>query len=259
MQGNMPGEIPGGIVPRAGFITSITDELTCKFLYGQAFRSPYQLERAIFAPPVIQGNPDLRPETIQTFDLQLAYATDDFRFAATAYHSEIFDSVQRVGTTPQTFVNAGRRLFQGFELENDWRLLDYWSWTGSVTYVDNQEEGHEGGHTPPWMAKMGLAYDNPNSGLRIGLFDTFFGKPHRVEAPTIINPDQTAYHLVSLNSTLDLNRFFANRANNSLRLQFLIQNLLDEDIHHIEFEREVINALPAGAGRTYYGGVTLEY
>jgi outer membrane receptor for ferrienterochelin and colicins len=44
-----------------------------------------------------------------------------------------------------------------------------------------------------------------------------------------------------------------------MEVQFMVQNLLDEDIYHVEFERELINTLPAGAGRTYYGGFSFAY
>jgi hypothetical protein len=44
-----------------------------------------------------------------------------------------------------------------------------------------------------------------------------------------------------------------------MELQFLIQNLLDEDIHHVEFERELVNSFPAGPGQTFYGGLRMAY
>jgi len=44
-----------------------------------------------------------------------------------------------------------------------------------------------------------------------------------------------------------------------LKLQLLIENLFDEDINHVEFERELINSVPAGPGTTYYGGFSLGY
>jgi outer membrane receptor protein involved in Fe transport len=258
MQANMPGDIKSGIVPRAGVIYSFDDHWTTKFLYGQAFRSPYQIERTITVPGVLIGNPDLAPETIQTFDAQLAYRTDEFRLAATYFHSEIFDIVTRVGF-PQTYVNEGSMTLQGVELENEWQLTDRLRWIGSLTYQDNVRDGeHNTTGVPHWMAKMGLAYYNCN-GLTVGLFDTFYGDQTVPAGAAVVNPAPDAYHLVSLNTTLDLDQYFHWHTGTSTRLQFLIQNLLDEDIHHVEFERELINSLPAGAGRTFYGGVAVSY
>ena len=74
-----------------------------------------------------------------------------------------------------------------------------------------------------------------------------------------VNPDTQAFHMVSLNTTLDLDQYWHWHAGRSLRLQFMVENLLNEPIIAPEFEREIINTLPAGAGRTYYGGLTMEY
>lgn len=258
MQANLPGEIKDGMVPRFGAIATLTDHWTAKFLYGQAFRSPYRAERFIDVPGVLFGNPDLIPETIQTFDAQLAYRNERFRLAATYFHSDFFDIVTRVGF-PQTYVNAGMMEFDGVELENDWELSDNLRWMGSMTYQTNLRDGvRDTTSAPNWMAKMGLAY-HTNSGLNVGLFDTFFGDQTVPATALAVNPAPDAYHLVSLNTTLDLARYYGWRTSRAMEVQFMVQNLMDEDIYHVEFERELINTLPAGPGRTYYGGFTFSY
>lgn len=258
MQANMPGEIPGGVVPRFGAIGSLSENWTAKFLYGQAFRSPYQLERSLVSPAVV-GNPALTPEIIQTFDCQIAYHTDDFRLAATYFHSDLFGIITRTPGFPQSYRNGGNMSFDGVELENDWTLSRRWRALGSMTYQTNERDGVRNTSTAPnWMAKMGLAYNN-DRGLNVGLFDSFFGDQTVPATAAIVNPDPVAYHLVSLNTTLDLDRFLHWHTGHAMRAQFLIENLFDEEINHAEFARERINSLPAGAGRTYYGGFTIDY
>jgi len=263
MQGHLPGEIAGGLVPRAAAIVSITDNWTGKFLYGQAFRSPYQIERSIVVPPILLGNPNLSPETVQTFDAQIAYHTDTYRLAATYFHSDYFNLITRVGAFPATYENTGTMQFQGVELENEWRISDRLRWQGSVTYQDNVRDGvHDTTHTPNWMAKMGVAYSTDN-GWTVGVFDTFYGAPSSVTvvnpAASIVNSVPEEHHLISLNATVDLDRFLHWHAGHSVNLQFLVQNLLNESIYHPEFSRRNINSLPGGPGRTFYGGVSLEY
>ncbi|MBN1912309.1 MAG: TonB-dependent receptor [Pirellulales bacterium] len=259
LQGNMPGEVCGGIVPRAGVITSLSPQWTVKFLYGQAFRSPYEVERSANVPGILVGNPNLSPELIQTFDLQVAYHTDDYRMAATFFQSDYFNMITRVGVAPQTYENIGSMKFQGVELENQWRFSKQWRWLGSVTYQNNvRNSDHNVTLTPNWMAKMGLAYNSPR-GLNVGLFDTFFGKPTANPTAAVVNRVPQAYHLMSLNATLDLDRRFHWHTGRSMRLQFMIQNLLNERIDHPEFDRQLINSLPAEPGRTFYGGFAMEY
>jgi outer membrane receptor protein involved in Fe transport len=260
MQGNMPGEIKGGIVPRAAVIASLHENWTAKFLYGQAFRSPYQAERSINVPGILTGNPDLIPEKVQTFDFQLAYHTEEFRLAATWFHSDYWDIITRSSTLPQTYSNSGSMTFDGFELENEWEITKRLRWLGSLTYQDNVRGNiHNTTGVPNWMAKMGIAYYDPCSGWSIGIFDTYFGDPIVPESAVIVNEQPRAHHLVSLNMTLDLDRRLQWCTGRKMQLQFLIQNLLDEDIQHIEFERELINSLPAGPGRQFYGGFTMAY
>ena len=262
-QGNLPGRIPGGVVPRAGFIVTPNENWTAKFLYGQAFRSPYPIERFISHPPILLGNAGLTPETIQTFDLQLSYHTDEFRFAATYFHSDYRNLITRVGASPATYDNLGTMEFQGVELENEWRFSEHLRWLGSVTYQDNVRDGvHDTTHVPNWMAKMGVAYRTEN-GWSLGLFDTYYGTPSPVTVVNpgalIVNPAPQAYHLMSLNATVDLDRWLHWHSGRSTRLQFLIQNLLDEPIDHPEFARRRINSIPAGPGRTFYGGFAMDY
>lgn len=259
MQGNMPGDVPGGIVPRAGVILSPGDRWTVKFLYGQAFRSPYNPERYINVPFVVVGNPSLVPETIQTFDFQIAYRTEHYRLAATYFHSDYYDSIVRTGTAPQSYENVSGLKVQGVELENDWQWAKHWRWLGSVTYQNNTFGSASNVTAAPlWMAKLGTAYHN-DSGWRVALMDVFYGTRPTPTSAIHVNPEPTAYHLASLNTTLDLNRRFDWNWNREMRLQFLIQNLFDESINHVEFQRAVINTIPAGPGRTFYGGFTMAY
>lgn len=258
MQGNMPGIIPGGIVPRAGAILSLNDNWTTKLLYGQAFRSPYQNERGINVPGIVSGNPNLVPEIIQTFDVQLAYHTENFRFATTFFHSDVFDVITRVGVLPETYENLGSMHFQGVELENEWRFSQRLRWLGSVSYQNNTRNNeHNVTAAPIWMSKMGLAYNN--NGFHAALMDVFYGARSASPTAAVVNPTADAYHLASLNMTLDLDRRLGWCTGRQMSLQFLIQNLFNEPINHVEFQRGVINTLPAGSGRTFYGGFTMAY
>jgi outer membrane receptor protein involved in Fe transport len=259
MQGNMPGSIKGGIVPRVGVIASLNDHWTAKCLFGQAFRSPYQIERSMNVPGLVVGNPNLTPELVQTLDVQLAYRTDDYRFAATYFHSNYFDLITRVGALPETYVNLGGMEIQGFELENEWQLSKRWRWLGSATYQNSLRNGNwNTTNAPLWMAKMGMTYNN-RRGLNVALMDVFYGTCSVPDGATHVNPEPNEYHLASLNTTYDLNRYLGGPKNRKVQLQFLIQNLFNESINHVEFQRQVINTLPAGPGRTFYGGVTMAY
>src|SRR3972149_6967492 len=201
VQGNMPGEIPAGVSPRASAIVTLTEDWGAKLLYGSAFRSPYALERTVNAPGALLGNPDLIPETVDTYEAQLARPTEDSRIAATYFFSEYHDSIRRVGGAPPTYANTGPMTFHGVELESVWNPNEGWHLLGSVTWQENIDDLDrvDPTLTPNWMGKVGVAYDN-QGGLKIGLFDVIFSKPKEdvtVTDPTaaIVNPPVSALNL----------------------------------------------------------------
>jgi outer membrane receptor for ferrienterochelin and colicins len=258
MQGNLPGTVVGGISPRGGFVMSLTKEWTGKILYGQAFRSPYPAERFIY-DPVLHGNPGLAPETIQTFDFQLDYRTEKFRFATTLFQSSYNNLITRVGANPATYQNMGTMEFEGVEFENEVRLSEHWRWFDSVTYQNNLRN-HVANTTgqPIWMGKIGVVYTN-DWGLSAALMEQYYGARSNLVTSQIVNPNAAAYNLASLNIRLDLNRYFERETRTRSEVQFLVDNLFNETYYDVEFMRRVINTIPAGSGRTFYGGYCLTF
>lgn len=59
--------------PRAVLVWSARHDLTAKLLYGRGFRAPTILERVGLELPIVQANPDLEPEVINTVELALDY------------------------------------------------------------------------------------------------------------------------------------------------------------------------------------------
>ena len=61
------------INPRLALVWQSRYDLTTKFLYGRAFRPPSFAESFVVNNPVTLGNPDLKPETINTFEWVVDY------------------------------------------------------------------------------------------------------------------------------------------------------------------------------------------
>jgi hypothetical protein len=64
---------------------------------------------------------------------------------------------------------------------------------------------------------------------------------------------------LSLDVRYDLSRCLGLGDGTKAEIEFLVQNLLDDDVNHPEFSRRVINTLPADGGRSFYGGFAVEY
>lgn len=59
--------------PRTGLTWAFMRNASLKFLYGEAFRAPNFLEMFTLIKPSIQGNEDLDPEQIRTYEVGLTY------------------------------------------------------------------------------------------------------------------------------------------------------------------------------------------
>ena len=86
-QYNKPDEVGGDWSPRLGAIFNLNENWGVKMLYSSAFRDASPLERFIDVPTV-KGDSALKPEMIDTFDLQLFYYRGQHAFAVTYFHSK---------------------------------------------------------------------------------------------------------------------------------------------------------------------------
>lgn len=108
--------------PRLGVIYSVRDATTLKFLFGQAFRAPNVYELYYDDGGNSQkANPNLRPETIRTYEIALEHRFGDrLRSVASVYHYGITDLIT-IGTDPadglDVFQNVNRVKSNGVELE----------------------------------------------------------------------------------------------------------------------------------------------
>lgn len=70
-------DFEGTTNPRIGLVWDFTDDATLKLFYGQAFRAPSFNELYLVNNPVKAGNPDLKPETIRTYEVGVGYRITD--------------------------------------------------------------------------------------------------------------------------------------------------------------------------------------
>ncbi len=91
----------------------------------------------------------------------------------------------------------------------------------SATIQNNSDEEKVPVYIPSFMGKLGAFY-SVNRDLKVGLFNTFFGKP-KENLGAVVNPEAKAVALVNLNVNYKLPI--------SLPLEFNlnVQNLLNSD------------------------------
>ena len=132
------------INPRVGISWAINDELTTKLLYGRAFRAPSFAEQGNINNPVLLGNPNLDPETINTIELAFNYVPlSNLRTGLNVYWYQISDLIQPVadlGETTVTSQNASDQQGYGLELEWDWQIIDQLGVSGNYAWQHSQNK-----------------------------------------------------------------------------------------------------------------------
>lgn len=111
--------------PRLALIWQTRFDFTTKLLYGHAFRAPSFAEFYNVNNTVALGNPNLKPETIDTVELVFDYhPLNDLHSSVSVFRYTMDDIVRFMpdpGTTSFTAQNSGRQTGYGFEWEWEWQ------------------------------------------------------------------------------------------------------------------------------------------
>ena len=114
--------------PRLSLVWNTLHNLTSKLLYGRAFRAPTFSEMYAINNPVVLGNPNLDPETIDTLEMAFDYkpgTTLDLMLNLFHYRiNGLIDFVDEDGIPggSATAQNIKDQQASGFELEAQWQV-----------------------------------------------------------------------------------------------------------------------------------------
>jgi len=142
--------------PRLALVWDATLDLTAKLLYGQAFRAPSFNEQYTINP-VTNGNPNLKPETIQTLEAAFSWKPrGDSQINLSLFRYDMQDTIRPVSNAAPalgaTYQNTGSQRGSGMELETVWdasralRLTGNYSYQKSIDGATNQDSGYAPHH-----------------------------------------------------------------------------------------------------------------
>lgn len=256
LQWNKVEQTPSDVSPRISLVSQLSSHWGAKLLYGEAFRSGVATERFLTTPALL-GNPSVKPEKIATTEGQIFYTAENYFAALTVFRSQIDDLIDRVPLGGARFAigNQGEINAHGAELEGKVNLGSAWELLGSLGYQTNEnQDGVDASLAPTYRAKAGVIYDRAS--YTVGLFNSYFGEPTSVSevnpAVAQVNPQPEAYHLLSAQLRVNLQRPLRLSRTRPVALVFYGENLLDEAIYYPEFNRRNINSIPIAGGRAVY-------
>lgn len=129
----------GTVNPRLALVWQSSENLTTKFLYGQAFRAP-SFQELYFDTSRSRSNPNLDPEESETLELAFSYAAlKNLQLGLNIYQLEITNNISK--DSSGRYQNTGRHKIHGVEIELDWQIIDNLTFSGNYAYnnPDNNE------------------------------------------------------------------------------------------------------------------------
>jgi iron complex outermembrane receptor protein len=140
--------------PRLALVWTTSLAFTTKLLYGEAFRAPSYAETRLFNNPVTLGNPDLKPENMESLELAFDYHPgSEMRLGFSLFSYDWKDIVQFVpdpGLTTKTAQNTGRQKGHGLEVEFEWTATDVLKFSGNYSWQrsENKLTGDDSPYAP---------------------------------------------------------------------------------------------------------------
>ncbi len=283
-QVNKVETLPLNVVPRFGAIWSITDELTLKTLYGQAFRSPSAYESFLTTPPPdhrgIEGNPKLKPETTSVLDVELFYKRTNLQASLVFFYGKQdnliavgFPGMQQMPPMPPqgnpSFINLTTYRYTGVEFEGKYIPIEPLYILGSISYQTNLSGDRftDASPLPNVTARLGAGYNNPEAGLSVGIMNIFYSRPRddfggtsKNQKFAVVNPAAEAFNLLSVNVAWDITKAFGwNMGTTHILLNARVENALDVQTWQPEWVRKAVNTLPMFPGRGLFGGISVKF
>jgi len=131
--------------PRLALVWQTSYNLTSKLLYGRAFRAPSFQELYNINNPVALGNPNLKPETIDTVEVAFDYLLNDrIRYGLNIFSYKMRDILRFTPDPPPattvTAQNTGDQTGYGLEFEADAQLSRTLDLIGNFAYQHAVDE-----------------------------------------------------------------------------------------------------------------------
>ena len=235
----------GQFSPKIAFLSHLTDNLALRGSWGMAFRPPSlsELYRTTinFGTRYTYSNPDLKPETINSFDLGITQNLFGGKTAVTAgiFYNEIDDMVTTAmmdytinGMAVVKYINSGKSISKGIELAVSHQILPWLRASGNYTYTDSEtkendispaSEGKQLLMVPENMFNVSLNADFQNLWARLS-----YEYADKVYADGDLVNDQTVWGVYGSYDEIKLMNFKVGyQINDHAEISYGCQNLLD--------------------------------
>ena len=267
-QGAQPTQNATTFSPKMSLSWQATPQVTVTGSYGQAHRFPtvaelYQIVAtgSTFTIP----NPNLTPETANTFELAIQHETENTRVRLSLFQENTTNAlVQQTNLINNVFAstwqNVGETRNRGAELVTQFKIpwIEGLELSNSVTFVDSRilsdptfgsatgttATGKHVPNVPDWRDTVQLTY-RPNDELAMSVAAKYSGKMYS----TLDNTDSVSHVYGAFDQFFVVDTHVRYQVSNYLTLNAGIDNIFNH--HYFEFH--------PFAGRTYLAGLKLKF
>jgi iron complex outermembrane receptor protein len=121
-------------IPQAGLTLRLFEGNTFKALYSKGYRSPNIRELYISYPPYSMANPNLKPESMENYELSISqYIGDKFHAEITGFY---LDARNLIAGVQGTLTNISSLHNKGFELEASYYPIEKLAFTANYSFLD---------------------------------------------------------------------------------------------------------------------------
>ena len=134
-------QIGSHVSPRIALTLHPSTSDSFKLLYGRAFDAPMGAELYSINNPILEGNPDLQPETVDTWEIIWLRQWQMGTFTANYFYNRFHDSIAQVVVDGvRTYDNISHENSDGMEFELASQLHANFSLRASVTHLFSQPD-----------------------------------------------------------------------------------------------------------------------
>lgn len=245
--------------PRLSLVYRLIDNLRLKASYGEGFRAPtvYELYvETINMRGDIIPNPDLDPETSQSYEIGMEGEHGPFSGKVMFFRNDLEDMITKIQIGSRTMSRGGKKkkvpIFEmrnideaytkGIELEAEIALPYHLSLNGNTTFIDshNDETGDDLLEVPEIKSMLRLTYNNSDFGLTGNLRMNYTGEQllaHKLEGEGNEAGGYTLWHIYAAKTIRDNFEIFAG-----------VDNLFNKKFSHY-----------ANRGMFWYTGLTASF
>lgn len=149
----------GSVNPRLGLIYSPLEQTTLKFLYGRAYRAPNAFE-LYYEGEGNEANPELKPETIQTFEIVMEQGLPGaLSLTVAPYYYRLDDLISQTGDDVYQFQNMEEARARGVETELEWKPRSgvRVRASGTIQHAEKEETGEELANSPREWGRLAVS------------------------------------------------------------------------------------------------------